>query len=131
MKSEILESIKEKNEEAYDFLVQNFGKETIYILNDLASTFKWNLSPQGENFWVKLFKELLKDFPLFNADYITLIDNVNLVDKAAMGYLAYKAYKLSSFKQCLHLQDAFSWEDTPQGCQYWQDIAAKVEKRLN
>lgn len=66
--------------------------------------------------------------------YLDLIERVAKVDIQAALYLRHDARQLKSFTNplisCLPKSDvstAFRWAETPQGYDYWLDIAVKVK----
>lgn len=51
--------------------------------------------------------------------YEELIDEVRIIDQDAADYLANGAKDLPDFHPSKYLDEAFAWEDTPQGGAYW------------
>ena len=59
-------------------------------------------------------------------DYQELIAKVALFDKNAAAYMIYGMRKLEGFIACGNLWSVIGWEDTPQGTDFWYDIACKL-----
>ena len=58
--------------------------------------------------------------------YERLIQRVMAIDKDAAKYLIHEAPKLEGFIHEEKLYSCFLWFDTPQGSDYWKNIADKL-----
>lgn len=59
-------------------------------------------------------------------DYYGLIDRVAKIDIQAAMYLRYDAQNLELFGHDGDISHVMYWADTPQGFDYWADIADKL-----
>lgn len=59
-------------------------------------------------------------------DYQELIAKVALINKDAADYMHGPMRKLEGFSACCDLWSVIVWEDTPQGTDFWYDIACKL-----
>lgn len=58
-----------------------------------------------------------------------LLFDVHKVSVEAATYIQNKAKNLRSFEDTPYLDTAFSWVETPQGLEYWDDIHEQIIKK--
>lgn len=61
-------------------------------------------------------------------DYKMLIKEVNAIDPAAAHWLRHYAWNERVFKEDITLSGVMIWDETPQGYQYWYNIALEIEQ---
>jgi hypothetical protein len=59
-------------------------------------------------------------------DYLQLIEEVALIDKAAAEYMQGPMREITGFAASDDLWDVIVWELTPQGHDYWYNIASQL-----
>jgi len=59
-------------------------------------------------------------------DYLQLIEEVALIDKAAADYMQGPMREITGFAASDDLWDVVVWEHTAQGCDYWFNIAIQL-----
>lgn len=72
-------------------------------------------------------KENIEHF-IRGCDYEMLIKEVNAVDPEAAYWLRHHAWNERLFKEDRTLSDVMVWGETPQGNDYWYDIALKIDQ---
>jgi hypothetical protein len=60
-------------------------------------------------------------------DYNDLVGEVQKIDPNAAVYMLTEAKKLDDFDYTDRLVTAFTWADTPQGWEYWDDIDTQLD----
>lgn len=92
------------------------------VFNDseykLANVFCWARTSEGLEYWSSINQKI--------NEYLYLIDEVGKINKEAADYMLHKAYKLKFFELSDDLSVCFEWGVTPQGSDFWVEIANDI-----
>lgn len=142
----LLSQIKELGDEwdlHYKYL-SNLTDSNLYVSSTSSCTnvdemFTWSDTPQGHDFWSPLNSAHKEEYgneiyayakkaddAKYMVDHYSLIARVLVLDKEAASYMIKEAPKLEGFKPSNRLRYCFEYNSTPQGCEYWTDIALKL-----
>lgn len=125
----MLEEVRQYVPRAYHILLVTMGTVKTWRDTDrLTVAFDWAATGNGYVWWREVWEDLLRNVPRYRHTQIpSLIEKVSSVDSEAAQWLVENCARLRYFVPSDNLVECFSWEDTPQGFEFWRSIAVDIE----